>query len=171
MKESGGALAGTQLKQRMTTNEPDTNDTTADGARSDGTDPERSGDVLSPDELALDDDEHVRPLGDDRFLVSTGGGAPSSSRGGRTRPTRSDGGQVVTDGSPSPTEALAKSSAGFGVDLTVKTEAGVSRRRVTSNDIREVFTEMLRWYALQLDSNADPAETLAVLRAASVLVF
>jgi hypothetical protein len=154
----------------MTTNEPDTNDTTPERARGDRRSSDRSGGVLSPDELTLDDDEHVRQLDDDRYLVSTGGTASSAS-GGRARPTRSDGGQVVTDGSPSPTEALAKSPAGFGVDLAVKTEAGVSRRRVTSNDIREVFTEMLRWYALQLDSDADPAETLAVLRAASELDF
>ena len=154
----------------MTTNEPDTNDTTPERTRGSDRSSERSGGVLSPDELALDD-EHVRQLDDDRYLVSTGGTASSSSSGGQARRARSDGGQVVTDGSPSPTEALAKSSAGFGVDLAVKTEAGVSRRRVTSNDIREVFTEMLRWYALQLDSDADPAETLAVLRAASALEF
>lgn len=154
----------------MTTNEPDANDTTPERARGDGSSSERSGGVLSPDELALDDDEHVRQLDDDRYLVSTGGPASSAS-GGRARPTRSDGGRVAIDGSPSPTEALAKSSAGFGVDLAVKTEAGVSRRRVTSNDVREVFTEMLRWYALQLDSEGDPAETLTLLRAASELDF
>lgn len=155
----------------MTTNEPDTNDTPAERPRSDDTTSDDSGAVLSADELALDDDENVRSLGDDRFLVTTDGTASAPTDGGRARPTRSDGGQVVTDGSPSPAKALAQSTAGFGVDLAVKTEAGVSRRRVTSNDIREVFTEMLRWYALQLDSEDDPAETLAVLRAASELEF
>jgi hypothetical protein len=155
----------------MTTNEPDADETTTGRARGGSDSTDRSGDVLSPDELALEDDEHVRPIGDDRFLVTTDGTASAPTDGGRVRPTRSDGGQVVTDGSPSPTEALAQSSAGFGVDLAVKTEAGVSRRRVTSNDIREVFTEMLRWYALELDSESDPAETLAVLRAASELDF
>ncbi|NHN41645.1 hypothetical protein G9C85_08370 [Halorubellus sp. JP-L1] len=155
----------------MTTNEPDTNDATADRSRSDRASAEESGEVLSADELALDDDENVRQLGDDRFLVTTDGTASPPSSGGRPRPTRSDGGRVVTDGSPSPTDALAQSSAGFGVDLAVKTEDGVSRRRVTSNDIREVFTEMLRWYALELDSESEPAETLAVLRAASELDF
>jgi hypothetical protein len=154
----------------MTTNESETTDTTADRSRSDSSASDDSGTVLSPDELALDD-ENVRSLGDDRFLVTTDGTASTPTDGGRARRTRSDGGQVVTDGSPSPTDALAQSSAGFGVDLAVKTEAGVSRRRVTSNDIREVFTEMLRWYALQLDSESEPAETLAVLRAASELDF
>ena len=153
------------------TDEPSTMDDAnerARGSRS-GND---SGGVLSADELTLDDDEHVRSLGDGRYLVSTDEVGPSSTpTGGRPRPTRSDGGRPVTDGSPAPTEALAQSSAGFGVDVAVKTESGVSRRRVTSNDIREVFTEMLRWYALQLDEETDPAETLAVLRAASELDF
>jgi hypothetical protein len=154
----------------MTTNEPDTTDTTTERPRGDRSRPDDSRGVLSPDELALDD-EHVRSLGDERYLVTTDGTASPVNDGGQVRPTRSDGGRVVTDGSSSPTEALAESSAGFGVDLAVKTEAGVSRRRVTSNDIREVFTEMLRWYALELDSESDPAETLALLRAASELDF
>lgn len=156
----------------MTRNEPDADETTTGRARDGSESTDRSGDVLSPDELALEDDEHVRPIGDDRFIVSTGEPeAAASPHGGRPHRPRSDGGQVMTDESPSPTDALAQSTAGFGVDLAVKTEAGVSRRRVTSNDIREVFTEMLRWYALQLDSESDPAETLAVLRAASELDF
>jgi len=156
----------------MTTNEPDADETATERARGGSESPDRSEDVLSPNELALEDDEHVRPIGDDRFIVSTGEPeAAASPRGGQSRPTRSDGGQAVTGESPSPTDALAQSAAEFGVDLAVKTEVGVSRRRVTSNDIREVFTEMLRWYALQLDEETDPAETLAVLRAASELDF
>lgn len=154
----------------MTTNEPNSNDTPDERARA-ADDPSGSPEgILSADDLALEDDEHVRSIGDDRFLVATGGGGSSRRDSGR-QPTRSDGGRQVTDGSPSPTEALAASSAGFGVDVTVKTEGGVSRRRVTSNDVREVFTEMLKWYALQLDSDSDPAETLSVLRAASALEF
>ena len=121
----------------MTNDEPNATDEANDRARGERAD-DGAGGVLSPDELALDDDEHVRSLGDDRFLVSTGEGVASPPpTGGRSRPTRSDGGRPVTDGSPAPTEALVQSSAGFGVDVAVKTEDGVSRRRVTSNNIRE----------------------------------
>jgi hypothetical protein len=155
----------------MSKNEPNANETADEPARSSDESSESSDGVLSPEDLAIEADEHVRSIGDDRFLVSTGGGSSSRPPRGRPAEPRSDGGQVVTDRSPSPTEALAESDAGFGVDMAVKTGDGVSRRRVTSNDIREVFTEMLRWYAVCLDESADPAETLSYLRVASELDF
>jgi hypothetical protein len=113
----------------------------------------------------------VRSIGDDRFLVATGGGDSTDALRGRLDEPRSDGGELVAEGSPSPAETLAESEDGFGVDMAVKIDGGVSRHRVTSNDIREVFTEMLRWYAAELDDSTDPAETLRLLRSASELDF
>jgi hypothetical protein len=154
----------------MTTNEPNSNEPDDERAPSDEPASGSTDGVLSPDDLDIEGDEHVRSMGDDRFLVATGGGESPRPQRGRPAP-RSDGGQVVTDQAPLPTDALAADDAGFGVDMAVKTDDGVSRRRVTSNDIREVFTEMLQWYALQLDAETDPAETLSLLRASSDLDF
>ena len=45
----------------------------------------------------------------------------------------------------------------------------MAHHRVTSHDVREVFADLLTWYASQLDDDLSPTEALRVLLATTDL--
>ncbi len=51
----------------------------------------------------------------------------------------------------------------------MKTDGEIAHHRATSNDVREVFVDLLTWYAGQLDDDMSPSEALQVMLAASDL--
>src|SRR6056297_3211562 len=128
--------------------------------------------VLNPDDLQLDPD-HVERIEDNRFIVTsgdsddrpTGGDMPSPLDSGASAPEPDPAGSSEVD----PTDALAADPAPHGVDISLKTDGEVARHRNTSADIREVFAEMMAWYAAQLDEDATPMEALEVLVATTDL--
>ncbi|GAB3023156.1 DUF7500 family protein [Natronobiforma cellulositropha] len=52
-----------------------------------------------------------------------------------------------------------------GIDVTLKTDGELAHLTVTSHDVREVFVELLSWYANQLDDDLTPAQALEVMLA------
>ena len=137
---------------------------------------ERADGILSPEELTPDED-HCKDLGDGRFVVSASDGPSAGSHGGQTRlpdvdPARAG---LATDGSGGPpraavsADALANTDERYGVDIAVKTDDGVAHEEIRSNDVREVFTSLLTWYADELDDELDTEETLRILLDASPL--
>ncbi|WP_435334696.1 DUF7500 family protein [Haloarchaeobius sp. TZWWS8] len=141
----------------------------------------RSDGILSPEDLALDED-HVTALDENRLVVSARTARSETPHGGDARLSAADStiipdvdeaadadGPQATTGSPAPADVLGESSARYGVDLTVKTDDGIAHETMTSDDIREVFERMLRWYAGQLDDELEPEETLSLLLDASGL--
>ncbi|AGB38114.1 DUF7500 family protein [Natronococcus occultus] len=116
---------------------------TEDGPRDEG--------VLTPEELALEHDS-VAELGENRFLVrSEGDASPERAlpdgRGGHDHATPRVG------DTPEP----------HAVDIALKVDGEVARYRTSSNDVREVFAELLTWYATQLDADLSPEETLRLM--------
>ena len=65
-----------------------------------------------------------------------------------------------------PLEAAAEP---HGIDVTLKTDGELAHLNVTSHDVREVFVELLTWYAGQLDDDLTPAQALEVMLATSDL--
>ncbi|WP_267641784.1 DUF7500 family protein [Haloarchaeobius amylolyticus] len=136
--------------------------------------------VLSPEDLAPDEDR-LTVLDENRFVVTANEGTPANTYGGENRlpdvdpAIIPDGGSDTwdrdrsTSGSTDPADTLANASAQYGVDVTVKTDDGIAREQLTSNDIRVVFTKLLRWYAQQLDDELPAEETLQILLDASDL--
>ncbi len=136
--------------------------------------------VLAPDELRLEDDR-VDELGENRFLVrSEGSGskraANSAALEAADAPLAGDrpaGGDRVEGGDHARTHradhALAEAPEPHGVDITLKTDGEIAHHHATSHDVREVFVDLLTWYAGQLDDDLSPSEALRVMLAASDL--
>ncbi|WP_439028357.1 DUF7500 family protein [Haloarchaeobius sp. DT45] len=136
--------------------------------------------VLSPEDLAPDEDR-LKTLDENRFVVSASEDSTANTYGGENRLPDVDPALIPdvgsdtrdrdrpTSGSADPADTLANASARYGVDVTVKTDDGIGREQLTSSDIRVVFTKLLRWYARQLDDELPPEETLQILLDASEL--
>ena len=137
--------------------------------------------ILAPDELQLEDD-HVDPLGENRYLVRSEG---SGSKRAETSGALEAADAPITDdasagGADTHTEAddhthhahdrtLADAPEPHGVDIALKTDEEIAHHRATSHDVREVFVDLLTWYANQLDDDLSPSEALQIMLAASDL--
>jgi len=56
-----------------------------------------------------------------------------------------------------------------GIDVRLKSDGEVTEYRMTSTDVREVFVDVLEWYAAQLDEDLSADEVLQVMLATSEL--
>ncbi|WP_254861901.1 DUF7500 family protein [Halovivax gelatinilyticus] len=153
--------------------------------------PDTDDGVLDPEDLTLDP-ELVDRIEDNRFVVrpdDSKADRPTSldRNGPDTAQITDDRPETLVDPpagalDPDPTSAtesqprvldpevkLANEVSPHGVDITLKTDGEVARHRTTSNDIREVFADMMAWYANQLDEDLTPMEALEVLVAATDL--
>lgn len=144
--------------------------------------------VLDPEDLVLDA-EHVDRLDDNRFLVRPDGDGASGgpdrlgaaeagpqpdaidpSDGSSAHPTPITGADEPAGATADdPAATLAADPAPHGVAMALKTDGEVATHRGTSHDVREVFADMLAWYANQLDDDLSPTEALEVLLATTDL--
>lgn len=141
-------------------------------------DPTEDDGILSPDELQLDD-TNVAELGENRFLVRSdeSDSAADPRTEGVTPPAGPDTPDPLTELEREPADSdavpasqrLAGAPESHGVDITLKTDGEIAHHRATSNDVREVFVDLLTWYAGQLDEDMSPSEALQVMLAASDL--
>ncbi|UTF53784.1 DUF7500 family protein [Natronosalvus rutilus] len=154
--------------------------------------------ILTPDDLEVTpDNETVKQLGENRYVVRSESnlssdlespslpspdgerGLETETAGERTRQRagiglESDGGLEFGTGSNGsdanePDEWLATASEPHGVEITLKTDGEIAHHRATSHDVREVFADLLTWYAGQLDDGISPADALQVLLATTDL--
>lgn len=122
--------------------------------------------VLSPSELEPSD-EHVRPLEDDRYLVTSGDG--------NERSTTADDGSASGPSPPEPTDtggrppSLDDVDGAYAVVARAETPAAESTFRAGTNDTSEAFESLLRWYVGLLAGDVSPEEAIAVLLANSGL--
>jgi hypothetical protein len=128
--------------------------------------------ALDPDELGPDD-EHVHPLGDGRFLVSTdpppesspdpdgaSAGADASPEGARG----ADAARATPDETSTRTE-LSDLPGAYALAIRARTEGTEESLRVASDDVSESFEALVRWYAGRVAPDVPPEEALAVLLA------
>ncbi|WP_312909760.1 DUF7500 family protein [Natronosalvus caseinilyticus] len=153
--------------------------------------------ILTPDDLEVTpDSETVEQLGENRYVVRSESNSSSDleptlpspydgtdleteAAGERTRQPvdiglESDGGLEFGTGSNGsdvnePDEWLAAASEPHGVEITLKTDGEIAHHRATSHDVREVFADLLTWYAGQLDDDMSPTDALQVLLATTDL--
>lgn len=114
--------------------------------------------VLTPEELSLETDA-VDELGENRFLVRAEG--DDSSEPPNTVLTDGRGGAERS--SPEIGSGLADTPQPHAVDIALKVDGEVARHRAASSDVREVFAELLTWYATRLDDELSPEKTLRLM--------
>ncbi|WP_178917316.1 hypothetical protein [Natronomonas gomsonensis] len=107
--------------------------------------------VLSPTELGPPDE--VTELAENRFVV-----APD----GESSPHVADEDTAAATESDDTDEASLPSGA-YAAAVTMRTPEGTRATQVSTNDIRELFDELLVWYVEGMAPNADPDEALSVL--------
>lgn len=117
-------------------------------------DPREEG-VLSPSELDIADSQYVAEIGEGRYVVSTDTTSPEPQS------SRSPECEEV----PLP----AVPSARYGVDIEARIDGRQANYRTQSDDIVTVFSELVRWYAMQVDSDLPPDRVLRILVAESEL--
>jgi len=105
--------------------------------------------VLDPAELETPDE--VTELSDNRFVVAP----DDSSDVRRANPTQNTP-EDDTDDAPLPSGAYAAA-------VTMRTPDGTRTTQVSTNDVRELFDELLLWYVEGMAPEADPEEALSVL--------
>ncbi|NUC74444.1 hypothetical protein HTZ84_19455 [Haloterrigena sp. SYSU A558-1] len=137
--------------------------------------PTQDDSVLTPDELQLNDDT-VADLGENRYLVRSDESPAADAVTGTADAASTDDSSRLTqlesessDHAHDPRERLSDASEPHGVDITLKTDGEIAHHRAASHDVREVFVDLLTWYASQLDDDMTPSEALQVMLAASDL--
>lgn len=134
------------------------------------------GPILSPEELDISEDDHVRELEDGRYVVSPDG--PISD----PVPSPPDGREAAgpTRAGPSGPEAsaatldqdavhdwLARSfedtTSRYGFDVTATFDGRVAQRRMASNDVTTIFESLILWYAQQIETDTPVEEVLGIL--------
>lgn len=115
---------------------------------------ERGENVLRPSDLDIADSEYVAELEKGRYVVSTDNSAPEPNDSPIPRTERS---------------ALDPETASYAVDIEVSVEGRVSSYRTASDDIVATFSDLVRWYATQVDDDLDPSRVLQILIAESEL--
>lgn len=112
--------------------------------------------VLSPSDLDIADSEYVAEIEEGRYVVSTDESAPDPNLAEKRVETRS---------------SLDPTAARYGLDIEVTIDGSVSSYRTHSDDIVTMFSELVRWYATQVDSDLDPNRVLEILVAESDLAI
>lgn len=108
--------------------------------------------VLSPSDLDIADDDRVAEIEDGRYVVATGDVSPDLSAGREPEPVPAGGGDTR-----------------YGVDIEVSVDGEAARYHTGSDDVVDVFSDLLRWYATRIDDELDSERVLGILVAESEL--
>ncbi len=137
---------------------------------------DESGDrkpVVAPEELELDESDHVVSLDNDRFLVSPS--AIDSATEERIKSAAADSEEDTPEvagpaavGDPEDARdrlehALQASDASFGVEVIATTGEQGARHRIVTNDVSTAFEQLVVWYAQQVGADVPVEEVISIL--------
>jgi hypothetical protein len=157
------------------------------------------GSALSSEELDFTEDEHVKTIDDNRYVVSpddpldaAGGSAdvdvgdadptdirpdsPGTGAAEEPTPSRPEAPRTGRDSPPTDPherlrEDLKDSPHAYGIELSAKLESRVGTHRVHSDDLVHTFESLVLWLSHQIDDRTPPAEVLGILLAESDLTI
>jgi hypothetical protein len=126
------------------------------------------GDVLSPEELDITDDERVAEIDENRFVVSPDDPIDDTPDA-RDTTAPADDATTASDTLDADhihewlAADLASVEAQYGFDVTATLGDSAAQRRFTSNDVVTTFEALLLWAAYQIDDDTPVAEVLGIL--------
>jgi hypothetical protein len=119
--------------------------------------------VLTPADLDFDD-EHVRPLGEGRYVVDT----PQTHEADPT----TDGGDPHRDRTAvgdRPGGRLDELEGAYAIVADGRTGTSEGHVRIDTNDVSEAFEALVRWYAGRVADGTSPEAVVQVLLESSDL--
>ena len=134
--------------------------------------------ALDPDDLDIGDDEHVRELDDNRYVVSPDDPiAPADRESGNatTESLRADAGAREDDDATDADdltddrvhdylkEQLATADTAYAFDVTARFDDSVGHHRLRSDDVVAAYESLLLWSARQLDDRTAAERVLGIL--------
>ncbi|WP_435194290.1 DUF7500 family protein [Natronomonas sp. EA1] len=124
--------------------------------------------ILRPEDLRLDDDR-VRRLEDGRIVVSTDeetGTGPAASPD-----SDSPADPAAHQSEPAALVDFLPEEDAYELAVAIRTDHATAELTVGSNDIREPFVDLLRWYAAQVKPEFPPEAVLQTLIESSDLAL
>lgn len=109
--------------------------------------------VLNPSEVGPPDE--VTELAENRFVVTPDGESPPKTAG--------DDPETAADAEGDDTDEAPLPGGAYAAAVTMRTPEGTRATQVSTNDVRELFDELLLWYVEGMAPNANPEEALSVL--------
>ncbi|MDL0134467.1 DUF7500 family protein [Halobacterium salinarum] len=138
--------------------------------------------VLSPDELAIEEQDEVAAIGEDRYVIGPDGppSAPAdgAAEGGapqREQPPQGDrGGGNTTEQPPEPqitgrdvkewlAEELDTHDSKYAYHIASKYGGDISHQQLATDDVGAAFDGLLVWYARQLAGSTSIDRALGIL--------
>ncbi|MFB6303568.1 MAG: hypothetical protein ABEH47_00255 [Haloferacaceae archaeon] len=138
--------------------------------------------ALDPDDLDISDDEHVREIDDNRYVVSPDDpidAADRESTNATAESLRADAAERAAardagDGSGEPeltdervhdylNEKLATADASYAFDVTARFDDSVGTHRLRSDDVVAAFESLLLWSTRQIDERTAAESVLGIL--------
>ncbi|SFG06473.1 hypothetical protein SAMN04488063_1311 [Halopelagius inordinatus] len=110
---------------------------------------------VTPDELDFTEDDSVRELGDDRYVVAVDGD------GGRPEAAAEPGRRAVEERAS--TDDESSDSDRYYLELGARTDVAEDETVVAGDDIGAVFADALRWYARRVAPSERPQKVVNVL--------
>jgi len=142
-----------------------------------GADPSPGADdeeaALQPEDLDWTRDERVATIDEGRFVVATDSdGTPSADAGDADDDNESkpidEVEQIRAEGARERlAEHVDRVGADHGFSATAAIEDDVVQHEAFSNDMTQVFEELLTWYARNVDPDTPPEDVLGILLLAS----
>lgn len=133
--------------------------------------------AVTPEELRLEDNDHVVPLDNNRYLVSPN--LIDESTAERIQAAAGDDEETpesegTTPDPPQPTLDIAAARAiversvatvegEYAFEVTAKVEGSVTRHRTVTNDVTTAFDRLLLWFAHQVSEDTPVEEVLGIL--------
>ncbi|MFB6105656.1 MAG: hypothetical protein ABEJ70_01655 [Halobacteriaceae archaeon] len=123
------------------------------------------GSAIPPEELDVADDEHVKAIDENRYVVSPsetfGGG--SEDRADAVETGTADGDSSGTAGADPARSGLADAATRHGFDVVGKFDDRIERHHHRTDDVVVAFESLLLWVARQVDPDTPTAEVLGIL--------
>ncbi|MFB6156221.1 MAG: hypothetical protein ABEJ34_00055 [Haloferacaceae archaeon] len=135
--------------------------------------------ALDPDDLDISDDEHVREIDDNRYVVSPDDPIDATDRestSATAESLRADAAEraAETAASDEPeltdervhdylNEKLATADAAYAFDVTARFDDSVGSHRLRSDDVVAAFESLLLWSTRQIDERTAAESVLGIL--------
>jgi hypothetical protein len=120
--------------------------------------------VVRPEDLDYTASERVAELSDDRYVVATDEGSPSVDDDSEDAESSEPRGSLARQ---EMARYVSERDADYGFVLTAAFDGEIDHLEHDSDDVAAAFGDLVREYVSQLDTDAPPAEALAILLLAS----